>query len=126
MPRPQINRPAWNILYHVMLVSITEWNLSRWDVLERVGAALERASEQGEECAQLDVGSATKIFARPHQKKRANSTSGAEDAIRSRNGRGGDRVISGLTLRRKIEVCVPAWLSDGAADDGRGVPVCLY
>lgn len=88
-----------------------------WNVLERVGAALKRTSEQGEKRAQLDVGPATEILACPHQEERANSSSGAENAIGGRNGRGGDGVISGLALRRKIEVRVPAWLSDGAADD---------
>jgi hypothetical protein len=73
----------------------------------------------------LDIGLATKVFARPHHEESANGTTSAEDTIGGRDGGGCNTVIARFTLGGKAEVSIPSWLADSTGDNRSTVAIGL-
>lgn len=112
-------------LEHSKHCQVVSWGTDRENIHKRVGAPLQGASKHGEESPKLNVRLPAEIIARPHDEKRADGPSSAEDSIGGRDDRGCSRRIPRLTVCREVKVSVPSWLADRACNDGGAIAICL-
>lgn len=106
--------------------ALSHWQTwSKHNVPNAGCSTLKSSSKDTEQTGSLDVTNAAKGIARPHNDERGHRSASAEEAI----CRGDDgRCYAGITrlfTLREVKIQVPTRQTDGRANDGRSITVCL-
>lgn len=80
---------------------------------QRRRAALERAPDDAQQGAELDVAFAAVGVTSPHHKEGAHGAAGAEEAVGGGDSTRGAAGVARFVLLGEVKVEVPAWLADG-------------
>lgn len=93
--------------------------------LDRRCTTLQHTAQDCKEGSKLDIPFAAELVTGPAHEESADCTASAEDTVGCGDDMGCLGGISGLALGWEGEVGVPAWLTDGAGDNGGAVAIGL-